>query len=209
MTDCQEISAFVCKSFNCNSLSNQIKRRQVFHSLKKKNCDIWILVDTRFDPKKSNQIKAEWGGEAFFSSYSSNARGVAILIKKGFPCKIINTEHDPNGNFLAVLAEINGKLILITGIYGPNEDSPGFYNEQIFPLIDQFDPEYSLIGGDWNMVLDQSKDTHNYLHENNIQAKKQVLEKMEDYELTDSWRHFHPETKKFTWTKKTLGKWLG
>ena len=65
---------------------------------------------------------------------------------------------------------------MITGIYGPNDDNPKFYEDKIFQLIDEFDPQYCLFGGDFNLVLDQSKDTYNYLHNNNVRARTCVLE---------------------------------
>ena len=39
-----------------------------------------------------------------------------------------------------------------------------------------------------------------------MQARKKVIEKIEEYELLDSWRHFHPDENKSTWTKKTPRK---
>ena len=73
------------KSFNARSLGKQPKRRQVFNSLKKKELDIIFLIDTRFSKKIENTVKAEWGGNAYFSSFTSNARGVAILFRKNIP----------------------------------------------------------------------------------------------------------------------------
>ena len=118
-----------------------------------------------------------WGGQAFFSSFNSKSRGVAILIKKDFLINIKQIKRDTEGNFLSILAEIYGKLFLITGVYGPNEDNPIFSEEKIFTLIDEFNPQYCLFGGDFNLVLNQEKDTYNYLHNNNIKARKWYKQK--------------------------------
>ena len=69
-------------AFNANSIGKQPKRRQVLKFLEKKNPDVLIIVDTRFSLEIENAVKAEWGGQAFFSSFSSQSRGVAIFIKK-------------------------------------------------------------------------------------------------------------------------------
>ena len=81
------------KSFNARSLGKQPKRRQVFNSLKKKELDIIFLIDTRFSKKIENTVKAEWGGNAYFSSFTSNARGVAILFRKNIPVEVLDKKN--------------------------------------------------------------------------------------------------------------------
>ena len=59
-----------------------------------------------------------------------------------------------------------------------------------------------MYAGDWNLVLDQNMDTLNYLHNNNINARKSLLTSMESLGLVDIWRQHNPYDKKFTWFKK-------
>ena len=42
------------------------------------------------------QWKAEWGAPLELAHGSSNSRGVAILFRRGFDCKIIKKLIDPN-----------------------------------------------------------------------------------------------------------------
>ena len=102
-------------SFNVNSIGKNPKRRQVFHFLQKKNPDLLITVDTRFSKEIENCVKAEWGGQAFFSSFDSQSRGVAIFVKKNLPLKILDRFNDHNGNVLSILVEYENKRILIEG----------------------------------------------------------------------------------------------
>ena len=81
-------SALSFRSYNARSIGKNPKRRHILHYLKEKNDDINIIVDTRFAKSIENKIKAEWGGHAFFSSFNSEARGVAIFIKKGLAIDI-------------------------------------------------------------------------------------------------------------------------
>ena len=69
-------------SLNCQGLGNIRKRRDVFHYLKKKSCSIYCLQDTHFSTKLETYVKAEWGYNCFFASYSSNSRGVAVMFKE-------------------------------------------------------------------------------------------------------------------------------
>ena len=74
-------------------------------------------------------MKAEWGGFANFSSFDSQSRGVAIFINKEIPIKILDSFSDNRGNIMSILIEFEGKMILIEGIYGPNQDEPQFYSD--------------------------------------------------------------------------------
>ena len=44
-----------------------------------KHFDIICLQDTHINPKLDSFIKSEWGFEAYFSSYTTNSRGVMVL----------------------------------------------------------------------------------------------------------------------------------
>ena len=172
------------------------------NALGKKDFNILFIQDTRLSPSIENKVKAEWGGKAFFSSFTSQARGVAIFIKKDVPIDILNRKNDKDGNILSLLVKFNDKRLLLTTIYGPNTDSPDFYLTKVFKLIDEWQPDFPIFGGDWNMVLDQRKDTHNYLHDNNVNARNVVLKKIEEENLIDPWRSLHPVDKRFTWSNK-------
>ena len=204
--DLESASAFTIKEFNVNSIGRNPKRRQIFNALKKKDCDIYVLLDTRISPKIENLVKSEWGGPAFFSSHSSQSRGVAILIKKNFPIEILDKKQDIEGNFLSIKAKIYDKIIAINGIYGPNTDNPIFYKEVVFPTIKDWNPDYSIFTGDWNLVLNQKLDTYNYIHNNNPNATKFVKSAIDDHDLTEPWRYLNPDKNRFTWSKKNPRK---
>ena len=82
------------------------KRRDVFHYLRNKNYSICFLQDTHFEEKMEPYIKSEWGYEAYFSSFSSNARGVAIQFHNNFEFKIKKTVKGNNGNWIIVQMEM-------------------------------------------------------------------------------------------------------
>ena len=100
--------------------------------MKKHNPDLLIVCDTRIAKNIENSIKEEWGGPAFFSSFDSQSRGVAIFVRKNLPIKILDKFSDDQGNLLGILIEYESKVILLEGIYGPNHDSPAFYETEVF-----------------------------------------------------------------------------
>ena len=71
---------------NVQGLQNDTKRRDVFERLREKY-SIICLVDCHFDKTKENIYTSEWGYQAYFSSFTTNSRGVAILFKNNFELK--------------------------------------------------------------------------------------------------------------------------
>ena len=71
----------------------------------------------------------------------------------------------------------------------------------MFPRIEKLreDSDFAIIGGDWNISLNQKLDTYGYMSENNPRAKNKVLELMEKSELMDIFREMHPENRRFSW----------
>ena len=184
LTRSGDISASNLKiiEFNANSIGKQPKRRQVLNFLKKKNPDLLVVVDTRIAKNIENTVKEEWGGQAFFASFDSQSRGVALFIRKNLPIKILDKFNDPSGNMLLVLIEFENKRLLIGGIYGPNHDDPDFY-KNVFQKIQNWNPAYTIFVGDWNIALDQNE----------------LITKMNEYNLIDIFRDLNPTEKKFTW----------
>ena len=195
-------SSLKISSYNANSVGKNPKREQVLNFLKNKNMDIYVLLDTRFDKNIETSIKNQWGGEVIFSSKDSQSRGVAIFFRKNLPIEILDQFLDDTGNILSVKFKFDSRTIMLTGIYGPNTDSPGFYETKCFPLIDRFEPDFSIFCGDWNFTLNQDLDNHNYMHVNNPRAKSTVIECMETYNLCDIYRDLNPLSKTYTWHKR-------
>lgn len=71
-------------SWNVRGLGNHIKRAKVFTHLKSLSADISYLQETHIRPKDQTRLKCSWAGHIFQSTFSSKARGVAIVIKKIF-----------------------------------------------------------------------------------------------------------------------------
>ena len=89
----------------------------------------------------------------------------------------------------------------MTGLYGPNEDNPQFYQENVFHFIDMWEPELSLFVGDYNVTINPVLDNRNYMHENNILAREALKNKINEFELVDIWRELNPQEKLFSWHK--------
>ena len=144
--------------------------------------------------KDETFIRTQWGFECIFNSYNSQSRGVAILLNNKFEYKIHKTLMDNNGNLIIVDIEINNKRISLINIYGPNRDSPDFY-EQIGNMLKELGNQVTIWTGDFNLVLNPDLDTKNYININNPKAREKVLDLCEEFNSIDVWRESYPEEK--------------
>lgn len=189
---------------NCQGLGDIKKRRNVFKLLKNKNDHIYFLQDTHFLEKDENFIQTQWGCKAFFNSFKSNSRGVAILFNNNFEFKINKICKDSSGNLLIldiIVQEIN---ILLINIYGPNLDTPDFYSNLSLKLEELHDDQHIILGGDFNLIMNMELDSKNYKNLNNKKARQEVIQLIDQFNLKDIFRQNNSEKTEYTWRKKNL-----
>lgn len=145
-------------SSNVRGLHDSQKRKDLFHFLRSQNFQICCLQGTHFTEALEPYIRAEWGGQVVFSSYTSNAKGVCILFNNNFEYKVLKSKSDGEGNFIVIDLEIEAKRTTLINLYGPNEDSPQFYMK-IADVIEEIGNESCILCGDFNLVQDQNLDT--------------------------------------------------
>ena len=187
-------------SINCQGLNNAQKRRDVFHYLRSKKHSIYFLQDTHFEKKMEAHVLAEWGYTGFFSSYRSNARGVAIMFNNNFEFKVKKIDSDCSGNYIILLIETQKQSFLLVNIYGPNKDEPEFF-DKLKEKISENDVDHVILAGDFNLVLNPAIDYENYKHINNIKSKEVVEKMIDNLDLNDIWRDLNPESPRYTWRR--------
>lgn len=148
-----------------------------------------------------NRIKNEWGYNIYFASYTTNSRGVAILVNNNVEYKLLNIFKDAGGNYVFIHVSMFEKEFLIGSVYGPNDDNPDFYEnlEAVILQSNQFDN--IILGGDWNLVMDFDLDCFNYVRRNNPEASKQLVELSNNLNLLDIFREMYPEVRRYTWRR--------
>ena len=188
-------------ALNCQGLGIENKRRDVLLNLRNKKYSIICLIDTHFAKSQERRLSLEWGFQAYFSSFSTQKRGVAIFFNNNFEFKIHSRFNDTNGNLLLLDIEIDEHRITLVTIYGPNKDDPGFYEFLKNKIIEMGNKDI-IINGDWNILLDPQIDGINYKNINNPNARLKVLQIMTELNLYDVWRDENLEKKIYTWKKK-------
>ena len=83
-------------------------------------------------------------------------------------------------------------ILNIICVYGPNSDNTEFYKD-VQDLLEDTNSDYTLMCGDFNLVLNADLDSCNYKHINNPRARQIVLNMMVDCDLCDVYRQFNPD----------------
>ena len=78
------------QGWNCNSMMKNYKTWvQFINKLRNSNENCFVLVDTRFETEHERELQKLWDGPIYFNSFSSNQRGLMVLLKDSLPAKNI------------------------------------------------------------------------------------------------------------------------
>ena len=180
-------------------LGQENKRRKIFNFYRKRS-KILVLQETHSTQTSEEIWRNEWGGRIIFSHGESNTRGVAILFQKGFNCNITNITTDNSGRFIACDIENDTETINLCNVYGPNNDSPGFYAAMMEQIVKSSQTSKRIIIGDFNTVLDAKLDRTVGSNQNlNSKSSHQLRQLCEEHYLQDVWRARNGETKRYSW----------
>ena len=165
VSDCPELKL---GSFNVNGLGDKVKRGEVFKWLNNKNDDIILLQETHSTPDSEQVWERDWGhGKIVFNHGSSNATGVAFLIKnKSLEIKCHKVIVPGRASILEFM--YGGCVLSVVNIYAPNNDDTNFLETVFSETLGREGSDLLLWGGDWNTVLDNDKDKlgGNWQHSN-------------------------------------------
>ena len=99
-------------------------------------------------------MASRMGLSGLFRLRLNKSAGVAILFNNNFDFKISKAYTDPEGRFIICDLITSGKKLTLANIYAPNEDDPSFLTS-IFDHLFDFQCEDIILGGDFNLVLNQ------------------------------------------------------
>ena len=190
-------------TYNVRGLGDSAKRRKIFHYLHKREYDLVFVQESHSTKNAEKFWRSQWGGRIIFSHGSSASKGVLILIKKKVQLKEIKQMKDKCGRWIIWQAQYNDKILNFVNIYAPNEDNPQFFVELFNELakVDSKENGNYILGGDLNMVFDLELDKEGGLAQTNTEAQKILLSYCDSYKITDIWRYYNRDIKRFTWRR--------
>ena len=193
-------------SLNVRGISNYRKRRTIFTWLRKRKPDVVFLQETHSTQGNEVSRRKEWGAILFCPHGANNARGVAILIRNNFDCKVEESIIDTNGRFIIILRVLlSGEPALLVNIYGPNRDNElvAFYQSLLQIIVNKkLDGiENIIMGGDFDCPLNPFIDKRGGI----LTPRKYVINGIEhlqsELDLHDIWRVQNPTRRSYTWSQ--------
>ena len=188
-------------SLNTRGIADNVKRQQVFYWLHRQKANIILLQETHSSFDRELVWRAQWGATLLCAHGSTNARGVAILIKNKVNFEIHEIISHEHGRYIILDITLEDKRITLVNVYGPNEDNEEFFLDLI-DKIDSLSNDHCIIGGDFNLVLNPSLDMSEGRENLHPKATDLLLTYMEDTDLIDVWRRLNPGRKTFTWYRR-------
>ena len=124
------------------------------------------------------------------------------MLKNNFEYKILDSYCDDTNNMICIDLKLENMTLKIINIYGPNIDSPGFY-ENLNDIVKNNELDYTIICGDFNLVLKPHMDCHNYKTTNNPRTHARLIDMISEQNLIDTFHLLHPSSRRYTWHRKT------
>lgn len=123
-------------TWNVRGLHGKIIIRKVFDWLNKERVDLAMLQETHLNDEEHAGLRHRWIGQIYFSSFTTSSRGVAIVVNRNLPLKILNSTKDKRGCYIIVRGLLYGEHITFLNIYCPPNFSPEPLTKAFLDLLE-------------------------------------------------------------------------
>ena len=123
-----------------------------------------------------------------------------MLVNKKCPLTLELAYNDDRGNVLWLKCAYDDHTFMLGVIYGPNEDSPMFFQD-LFNFYQQSGVPECIITGDFNVTLNHEDDNYGYVAPRNVNARTELNKLNNDMGFVDAHRELHGKKKLFTWIR--------
>ena len=161
------------------------------------------MLPTRDPPQDKRLIQTESEGlETNFPSKGTGKKaGVAILISEKIDFQRRAIKRDPEGHFIILKGRVHQEDINIVNIYAPNIGAPKYIKKILEDVKKDIDSN-TIIVGDFNTPLSKMDRSSKQNINKDIVSLNNTLEEMD---LTDIDRAFHPKEAKYTLLSNVQG----
>ena len=137
----------------------------------------------------------------FHANGDQKKSGVAILISDKIDFQIKAVKRDKEGHYIMIKGSIQEEDTTIINIYAPNIGAPQYVRQILMRMKEEINSN-TIIVGDFNTPLT----TMNRSTKQKINKETQTLkDTMDQLDLIDIYRTFHPKTINFTFFSSAHG----
>nr|XP_029503682.1 uncharacterized protein LOC115119084 [Oncorhynchus nerka]XP_029503683.1 uncharacterized protein LOC115119084 [Oncorhynchus nerka] len=179
------------------------KLNAVLEQLEDINSSIVFLQETHIGPKDGSLLEDVPGWKSFFTVFHSKSKGVAILIKDTITdFKYICHDEDYAGGYIVLFCRLYGQLFTLVNVYNHKDDHTIL--KRLGQYLKNTKTGTLVVGGDFNTVLDPKIDRSGTSDNHQHKAFRVYLQEFtSSLKLVDIWRIQNPNSKEFTYSKKT------
>ena len=187
-------------TINMGGLKDKTKRLSTFTWIKSLNHDFDFIQETHCHRLRDERYwKREWGGFSLWSRGTNRSRGVGIVFNIERDFWVENTIIDSDGRYIICDLHVDNNVYRLINIYAPNNPLARvcFLNRLSNFITDDYE---TLIGGDFNCVLDYYRDRRNCIGKGDI-GNIDIKRLMSIHNLEEIWRRRHPEEAHYSWNR--------
>lgn len=136
----------------------------------------------------------------FVASDPSGKAGVAILIKRFCPIRILALTLDPHGWYVLLNCVHLKTFFTLANIYAPNSGQIGFLTK-VLERLRSYSQPFTIVGGDLYMCMSNRDRCALFQHTAPLQAHKlssSFQKLIWSHNLFDAWRVKHPTHRQYT-----------
>lgn len=195
---------FTLVSLNTRGLRQTCKRKALFLFAKQFKTDFCFFQESHSTSADTNFWKSQWDNEVWLSHGSERSAGVATL-KNNFPGVVLHSDCDILGHYICSVIRHNNSTLIIVNIYGYNTKTENdklldSLEERIIFWLSKYPNSVLLIGGDFNIALDNTVDRWPPGQQSSHSTSLNNL--MGKFNGIDIWRETFPDDRLFTRSNK-------
>ena len=159
---------------------------------------ICCLQETHFKTRDTYRLKVKGWKKIFHTNGDQKKAGVTIRISDKIDFQIKDVKRDKEGHYIVIKGSIQEEDITIINIYAPNMGAPQYVRQMLTSMKGEINNN-TIIVGDFNTLLTPMDRSTNQ----KINKETQTLnDTMDQLDLIDICRTFHPKTINFTFFLK-------
>ena len=169
--------------------------------MRKHDPHICYLQETHLRTEDPHRLKVKGWKQIFQANGQEKKAGVAILKSDKIDFQRRAIKRDPEGHFITLKGRIHQEDINIENIYARNIGAPK-YIKKILEDFQKDSGSNTIIVGDFNTPLSKMDTSSKQNINKEIVSLNKTLEEMD---LTDIYRAFHPKEAKYTFFSSVHG----
>ena len=147
------------------------------------------------------RLKVKDWKKIFHANRDQKKAGLAIFISDKIDFEIKAIKRDKEGHYIMIKGSIQEEDIIIINIYAPNIGSPQYVRQILTSMKGEINSN-TIIGGDFNTSLTpMDRSTKQKV----IKETQTLNDTVDQLDLIDVYRTFHPKTMNFTFFSSAHG----